>query len=151
MTQVRLLTRDEFSTAENDRLALAKSRADNRGASLSEILAPGSMWEVPWYFDPTNPDARERRRNVLARIEGGEDHRDYLSRHYWQDWSQIRPPLCVLCPNGREWCIDAKSSNGSGWVVTGTAPLITAHPSIAVPGYHGFLRDGVFTPDLDQR
>lgn len=151
MTKVFLLTAAQFSAAEEQRHELARSRPDGAGASLREILAPGAMWEVPWYFDPGNPDGRERRRRALEAIEAGEPIRDYLSRHYWLDWSDKRPPLCVLCPNGAEWCLDSKSSNGTGWAVTGAAPLITAAPSILVPGYHGFLRDGVFTPDIDNR
>jgi hypothetical protein len=54
----------------------------------------------------------------------------------------------VLTPNGKEWCVDAKSSNGDGWVVTGDPPKITCYPSIVVPDYHGFLREGVFTPNM---
>lgn len=68
-----------------------------------------------------------------------------LSEHYWQTWSRVRPPLCVVCPNGAQWEIDRKSSNGSGWVVTGSWPNLNCSPSIVVPGYHGFLQNGAFT------
>ncbi len=57
----------------------------------------------------------------------------------------------VVLPDGREWCITGPSSNGGGWTVTGTMPAITASPSILVPGYHGFLQNGVLTDDLDGR
>ncbi len=57
----------------------------------------------------------------------------------------------VVLPDSREWCITGPSSNGGGWTVTGTMPCITASPSIHVPGYHGFLRDGVLTDDIDGR
>lgn len=50
--------------------------------------------------------------------------------------------------NGRS---DRRSSNGDGWNVTGDLPAITCAPSIVVPGYHGYLRDGVFTADIDGR
>ena len=71
-----------------------------------------------------------------------------LSPHYESTWKEKRPPLQVVCPNGKEWCVDAISSNGDGWVVTGEPPSITCSPSIAVPGYHGFLQNGIFTADI---
>lgn len=132
-------------------MEFSKTRTDGKqGASLSDVIAPGAMWEAPWYFDPAGDDEMQhRRRTAMANIAAGSPRNFYLSRFYWETWSTTRPPLCVLCPNGREWCVDAKSSNGEGWQVTGSPPLITAAPSIAVPGYHGFLQKGVFTPDLD--
>jgi hypothetical protein len=75
----------------------------------------------------------------------------FLSVHYWRDWSDKRPPICVVCPNGEWWEVDRKSSNGEGWIVTGELPTITCSPSIVVDGYHGFLRAGEFTPDLEGR
>lgn len=75
-------------------------------------------------------------------------HRHRLSPHYTKDWAGKRKPIQVVCPNGKEWCVDAISSNGDGWVVTGEPPCLTCSPSIGVPGYHGFLQGGVFTEDL---
>ncbi len=74
-----------------------------------------------------------------------------LSIHYWKDWSHIRPPICVVCPNGEQWEIDRKSSNGTGWTVKGEWPNLTCSPSIVVEGYHGFLKDGLFTADTEGR
>lgn len=151
------------STAENARMALAKSRekdpawmrANNAKygwARLDEVVAPCAMWFVPWYFDPKDPKDASRRETALASITAGTfgtgARNYYLSRHYWLQWSDKRPPICVLCPNGKEWCVDAKSNNGDGWTVTGDPPLITAAPSILVPGYHGFLQNGRFTPNI---
>lgn len=116
-------------------------RADDPNAevTLSDRL-PGMMWLAPWYWDPAKGDENRMRR-------GGA----HLSPHYWRDHAGTRPPIVVCCPNGREWMVDAKSTNGDGWKVTGEPPTITCAPSIAVPGYHGFLRDGVFTEDVEGR
>lgn len=153
MTKTYFLDRAAFDKAETARQEFAKSRTDGKQyASLVDVIAPGAMWFATWYFDPEDRiEMADRRTKALERIASGQNLNDYLSRFYWQDWSLKRPPICVLCPNGAEWCVDAKSSNGEGWQVTGDVPVITAAPSIAVTGYHGFLRDGVFTPDLENR
>lgn len=147
----RLLTAEEFRHAEDRRQELATMRrndpewlrANNATygwASLHEITGPAVMWYVPWYFDPNNPEHKPRRDNALKAIaENKFQYNYYLSRFYWQDWSDKRPPICVLTPHGKEWCVDAKSSNGEGWRVTGEAPLLSVTPSIDVPGYHGWL------------
>jgi hypothetical protein len=155
----RFLSPDEFRDAEQARQALAKARdgdydwkvansATYGWATLSEIAGPCVMWYVPWYFDPNDATHVLRRETALQSIADGTfgkgDKNYYLSKHYWQDWSDKRPPICVTCPNGREWCVDAKSSNGDGWKVTGDVPNITCHPSIVVPEYHGWLRNGEF-------
>jgi len=105
---------------------------------------PGMMWYATWYHDPTDPRDAATRAHALANPTANH----YLSPFYWQDWSMLRAPISVNCPNGAEWCVDAKSNNGPGWTVVGDAPMLTCSPSIAVPGYHGFLQNGVFTPNL---
>lgn len=54
--------------------------------------------------------------------------------------------LQVKLPDGIWWDVDGPASNGApgstGWTRTGVVPEITARPSIATPGYHGFLTDG---------
>jgi hypothetical protein len=155
------LDRDAFRVVDDARMALAKKReadpewlkADNATygwASLSEVTAPCPMWFSYWFFDPDNPGHAARRAFALNAIQGGTFSKEnyHLSKMYWQQWSDKRPPICVLCPNGREWCVDAVSSNGDGWTVTGEPPKITCAPSILVPGYHGYLRDGVFTLNM---
>lgn len=159
----RLLSREELAKAEDDRLALAKSRgadpdwckankADYGWASLGEITGPCVMWLAPWYFNPENRAHKIRRDQALKAIANGSfgsgERNYYLSRFYWQDWSDKRPPICVLTPNGKEWCVDARSSNGEGWKVTGKPPSITCKPSIQVPGYHGWLTNGEFSAPL---
>lgn len=59
--------------------------------------------------------------------------------------------LVVRLPDGTDWIIDGPANNGPGWDRAGSPPLITATPSIASPGYHGFLQGGVLTDDLEGR
>lgn len=61
--------------------------------------------------------------------------------------------LCLMLrlPDGTDWMIDGPTRSGGGWSRTGTPPQITANPSIAAPGYHGWLRDGVLSDDLEGR
>ena len=113
-------------------------RADTGEEMTIRDKRPGMMWFSPWYYDPTGK-LNTRRENGNA----------FLSIHYWRDWAEKRAPLSVLGPDGNEWCVDRGSSNGDGWTVIGEAPSITCAPSIVLPGYHGFLRGGVFTADLD--
>lgn len=67
--------------------------------------------------------------------------------------------LSVMLPGGYDWPVDGPSysggkiNNARGWTRSGTVPVITARPSILIPGkpgqpdrYHGFLTDGVLNP-----
>ncbi len=172
---MRFLTRDEFQRLDDERMALADKKKSEtgefKGASLWEIVKEPVIWEVPWYYDPEDPTHPVKRDVALESIAKGGTEQHYLSPHYWQTWSLIRAPLTCLCPNGREWTVDARSSNGNGWQVSfgdaepgdaliGIGPRqyaparVIASPSILVPGYHGFLghsgaRPGEFTRDLD--
>lgn len=112
------------------------------------FLTPGMGWFQPCYFDPANPNARDEDEGGIYPCARGNP---FLSIHYWQTWASVRPPICIVGPNGKHWEIDRKSSNGSGWTVTGEWPNLTCSPSIVLDGYHGFLRDGEFTPDVEGR
>jgi hypothetical protein len=59
--------------------------------------------------------------------------------------------LVAKLPGGAEWMIDGPSTNGNGWTRMGVPPHITVVPSIMSEQYHGFLRSGVFTDDLEGR
>lgn len=59
--------------------------------------------------------------------------------------------LVVMLPDGLEWVIDGPAKSGGHWTRTGEPPKITASPSILTSKYHGFLREGVLTDDLDGR
>ena len=138
-----LLSGDAFKRINDDAVVLGFYRNDPR------ILLPGMGWLNPWYYDPTGERERSGQHVMHKAADRGKTH--FLSVHYWRDWSGSRAPMTIVCPNGEQWEVDRKSSNGDGWVVTGEWPLITCSPSIVVPGYHGFLRDGEFTPDLEGR
>lgn len=148
----RLLTFAEYVAMGNEAQAKGWYRNDRR------MFTPGMAWPEPWYFDPlgelaafaaANPSSGYRDEPMFASRE--KDTRPFLSIHYWNDWSTKRAPLAVVCPNGEVWEIDRKSSNGDGWKVTGDFPNITCSPSIVVEGYHGFLKDGLFTGDIEGR
>jgi hypothetical protein len=102
--------------------------------SLPHLVAtPGAMWECPWLV--------EEREEIIR--EGG----SFLSQFFVRDWLGKRYPICVMCPDGSNWIVDQKSSNGDGWTITGEEPKLTAKPSIQTPGYHSWLTDGLFGTD----
>ena len=80
---------------------------------------------------------------------------DMLSPEYMRDWFGKRPPIQVMLPNNHLWCADYKfTGKEHGWVVTGEAPNITTMPSInssAKPGYHGWLKNGILSDDVEGR
>lgn len=117
-----LLTFAQYKAMGDDAVARGMWRNDRR------VFLPGMGWHNDWYLGFERP---------------------FLSPHYYRDWFGKRPPIEVVCPNGDVWCIDRMSSNGDGWQVTGEWPNITCAPSIVAGSYHGYLRNGEFTPDLD--
>lgn len=125
-----------------------------RGGYRNGVAAgftPGMGWFTPWVYDPSGNGGRR------MMISGpGAANASFLSLHYWRDWASIRPPICIVGPNGEEWEIDRKSSNGDGWKVSGEWPNISCIPSIVLSGYHGFLGSngapaGEFTADVEGR
>jgi hypothetical protein len=132
MKLTRLLTFAEYKALGESDVARGFWRNDRRS------FLPGMGWFNNWYYDPTGETSR-------AMCKRGDP---FLSPHYWRDWADKRPPIEVVCPNGEVWCIDRKSSNGDGWTVAGEWPNITCSPSIVAGDYHGYLRNGEFTPDL---
>jgi hypothetical protein len=115
-------------------------------------FVPGMGWFTPWVYRPPGWDVTGKwhgKHQMVASPDA--PNASFLSPHYWRDWAHIRPPICIVGPSGEEWEIDRKSSNGDGWKVIGEWPNITCQPSIVLTGYHGFLNDGEFTPDLDRR
>lgn len=148
----QLLTPAEFDALNDGCKARGWYHTDRRA------FTPGMGWYCPWNFDPADPNRWRARYG--SNTEGGvypckPGNTNYLSAHYWRDHAATRPPICVVLPNGEQWEIDRKSSNGEGWTVTGEWPLLSATPSIAARGYHGFLGSngappGEFTADLDR-
>lgn len=93
----------------------------NIGMNRPDSAPAGAMWDAPWYHDI--PDWV------------GPDGRS----------------LSVMLPDKTPWLIDGPSRSGGKWERSGDVPTITASPSIASKGYHGFLQSGVLTDDLEGR
>ncbi|HET7559244.1 MAG TPA: hypothetical protein VFK80_04730 [Limnochordia bacterium] len=85
-----------------------------------------------------------------------------LSAQYERDWQGNRRPLFVMLPSGIATCVDwayfgrFETPDRQGWTVSGEPPNITVHPSILINpdspnGYHGWLRDGILSDDIDGR
>ncbi len=143
MKITRLLTDEEFHAMGETAVAAGMYRDDKR------VFTPGMAWYMPWVYDPTGE--RERQGKYVMFKASRKGTLGFLSCHYWEDSSATRPPMSVVCPNGEVWEVDRKSSNGDGWKVTGEFPDLTCTPSIVVYGYHGYLTNGEFTPDLEGR
>lgn len=96
---------------------------------------PGMMWFANWYIE--------------------RDLTGSLSPNYRRDWMGKRAPVVIVLPDGDLWCPDRCPSWGSnvedGWAVTGAVPDLAATPSISTSGYHGFLRGGFLTDDVEGR
>lgn len=152
MRITRVLTFAEYVQMNRDARAKGFYHGDRR------VFTPGMAWPMPWYFDPlgelsafVQSNAAEGYRDDPMIAGPDAPGADFLSIHYWRDWAAKRAPICVVCPNGEQWEIDRKSSNGDGWTVLGDLPDITCHPSIVVDGYHGWLKGGEFSADTEGR
>lgn len=109
----------------------------------------GAMW-----FDPTKPEVWK----ALLESDIKQGKTVDFSDEYIRDWLGKRSPLMVRLPNGFEFCLDWKASHAanSGWTVSGDVPNVTVHPSINMfpgkpDGWHGFVRGGIITDDLEGR
>jgi len=138
MKLTRLLAYDEFKQMGDEAVKKGLYRNDR------SVFLSGWGWYQPWYYTP--PGWEPHSGYVMIKHRPAHpDERGFLSPHYWRDWADKRPPLCIVAPNGETWEIDRWSSNGTGWIVTGEWPNITCSPSIVLTGYHGWLRNGEFT------
>ena len=99
---------------------------------------PGDMWYAPWFIPKEY-------------VEGNESY--YLSPEYFRDHYGKRDPIVVCVPGGAHWIVDSKANNmnGHGWTVTGQVPNITCNPSIGISKYHGWLKEGILSDDLEGR
>jgi hypothetical protein len=81
----------------------------------------------------------------------------HLTAYYEEHNKPRRPPLVVMLPSMYPFCVDSCFwRNGKpckdGWKVTGDPPNITVEPSINIVGdYHGWLRNGVISDDVEGR
>lgn len=114
--------------------SLYKGAPDGKLHLIKE-LPPGAMWDAHWFVD--TKEGMER--------YGGPDGKGW----------------CLMTPARVEWIVYSPSSDGNKWQVTGTIPKITVSPSIGInirgglahptKSYHGFLRDGILSEDVDGR
>lgn len=114
--------------------------------SEGKQIRPGDCWLAPWLIDC--PDSW---------------FATSLSPEYKRDWANKRAPLIIRLPCGSDWQPDAKFGDGhgglkeNGWMVTGEVPNITAMPSINADshvkawGYHGWLKNGELSDDIEGR
>jgi len=87
-------------------------------------LPPGAVWQAHWMEDIKD--------NPYAGPDG-------------KVWAVMLPAMI-------EWLVYGPSSDGTKWKVEGTLPGITVYPSISQVGhYHGWIKDGVITPDCEGR
>jgi len=87
--------------------------------------------------------------------------KEIISPEYFRDWYGKRLPIIIVLPNGHHWLIDSRFGGGvdgkrkeHGWIITGEIPNLTATPSInhlGQNGYHGWLKNGILSDDLEGR
>lgn len=126
---------------------------------------------MPWnmiYYDecPETPKVG----NIWAAPEWEESN---IISHQFHLYTQgQRPPLMVVLPSSsvsspsgdyflvdRKWDSDGDDNAEDGWSITivgdlidGEQPDITLEPSIhVIDSYHGYIRNGVITDDLEGR
>lgn len=112
---------------------------------------PGDIWLAPYMFDPKSRLAVGLIRYNLELITPETREKAYLSHYYWRQHASLRPPIMVVCPDGTQWCVDARSTSGFGWEVTGEFPNITCVPEMDCRPrgtYYGRLTSGVFSDPL---
>jgi len=82
---------------------------------------------------------------------------DKLSPRYLAMPEPRRLPYVVCLPGGVDFCVDFRAwrdgvSYGDGWTLTGPLERLTLSPSVNIGGaYHGWIRDGVISDDVEGR
>jgi Family of unknown function (DUF6527) len=90
------------------------------------------------------PDGHEF---VLSPAFGCEIPPGTMVRASWYDKHAQQPgeSWLIILPDGGQWLTTQPAAGGGHWEVTGTAPAITASPSIwhnQPHGWHGWVRNG---------
>lgn len=151
------LTRDERGFMVNEDVFPADDpRWPSRCDACGYEFQPGDPRVVDYdeiYLTPdgvfvhTRP-ARQRIGNVEPAPAGAMWHAPWMADAWHGPDGRA---LYLRLPDGHDWFIDGPSRSGGGWERTGEPPRLTARPSIASPGYHGWLTDGVLSADLEGR
>ena len=134
-----------------------KIRGTNGIQYRSDMLQPGDLYYCPWYTrkEIGKKDLGEGKSQLIYNDSSEwlpkDECTEILSSYYMNDHYGKRNPIMVMLPSREEWCVDQKSSNSEGWQVTGEPPYITCHPSINANNYHGFLTNGEFSEDTEDR
>lgn len=117
----------------------ADGRWPTKCAVCGYVFVDGDEWQIG--TDPIYRREDTGQEGPLSEFPPGA-----LWEGFWlQDFHKGDDGKCwvVKLPDGVAWAIDGLSRDGKPWTRTGTAPKLTARPSILTPGYHGFLTDGV--------
>lgn len=136
----------QFANEDNRQIFRDREYTDDQGNKFTQRDAPiGSMWYSEWHerFSFPSPDGKALVVKLPANNEWCVDGQA----------SNCQAP-CKNCAQpfeahakGQTECKDFQHSdpNHRCWQRSGTPPMITASPSIQVPGYHGFLQNGQLT------
>lgn len=137
----------------------APERCDRCNHVFTDDASRFGSWQRRW----VRPDTGETFDSPQAAGPGAMWNADWMPSAWKGHDARC---LVAICPDGTEWMIDGGANNCTRpgedhdcWPRHGEPPNITVdkHPepgrstcsagagSIATPGYHGFLRDGVFT------
>jgi hypothetical protein len=109
-----------WATPEGEVYQLGNTEA--RGIQPAPV---GAMWDAHWL---TGLDVGG------ARPFGGPDGLTLIVRTPGGDWVIDGPSF----KDGKPW--------GPGWRRTGEPPHLTVNPSINMPGFHGWLKNGILLP-----
>lgn len=128
----------------------------------SEDIKKQVFTKMRWTTDSGRPEPGDMYW-VTYLHNDADDQEDGTGCVIWDDCTEKRGHLYVVCPDGSDWDIDGRASNCTMkddrehrcWVREGEPPNVTVSKkgkscaagagSIDVPGYHGFLRGGSFT------
>lgn len=88
---------------------------------------------------------------MSAKAEAAAARREEIDeRGYAPAWMVALPS--ATNPAGTDWFNPFMDYDGGTWLVTGELPDVTVSPSIHMPNsYHGYVRDGQVTDDVDGR
>lgn len=156
---------------QEEKRAMAREADENGNRELLRKLVCGDLWphndgrwpkvcEFCGYEFQDGDEWQLNHASLWSRVDGTGDVFELPNAEpgaMWDAW-WLEPKgedgrhLVVKLPDGWEWEVDGPSSEApAGWERQGEPPEITVSPSIASPGYHGFLVAGELTDDLEGR